>query len=145
MAQKKAQESESRNVGVDLGSLDVTSAAEEGAWMVPNHPSTGAPLEARMLVYGEDSKAYVKAMNKIANMRADRQRTRRNIQTNYDDLQAAELILAVTLTARWEGFVEDGVEIKADDETKRKVFSRHRWLAEQVVAFARDRGNFFVN
>jgi hypothetical protein len=144
VTQKKAQ-AEGQGTGVDLGTLDVTTAAEEGAWLVPMHPATGELLDCRLLVHGEDSKAYGKAMNRIADMRADRQRTRRRTETNYDDIQAAELILSVYLTSKWENFEEEGSPIKCDADTKRRVFNKHRWLAEQVVAFARDRGNFIAN
>jgi hypothetical protein len=146
-----AQESAGRSVGVDLGSLDVTSAAENGAWMVPEHPATGERLDCRVLVYGEDSRQYAKAMNRVADMRADRQRSRRKTETNYDDIQAAELIMAVYLTAKWEGIEDNGEVLSCDTPDKRfnrsmkeQVYAKHRWLAEQVVAFARDRGNFIV-
>jgi hypothetical protein len=147
---EKAQESAGRSVGVDLGSLDVISAAEGGAWLVPTHPATGEVLEGcRVLVYGMDSRQYAKAMNRIADLRADRQRTRRKTDTNFDDIQAAELILAVYLTAKWEGLQDEGKTLKCDTPDKVKnraikeqTYTKHRWLAEQVVEFARDRANF---
>lgn len=144
MAQKKQEGGgdAGQGGGLDLALYDVASRAEDGAWMVPNDP-VGAPLDCRILVHGEDSKAYSKAMNRVADMRADRQRQRRRLDTNYDDVQAAELILARFLTADWEGLVEKGEPLDCTDENKRRVYSKHRWLAEQVVAFARDRGNFF--
>ncbi len=146
---EKAQESAERSAGVDLGSLDVSSAAEDGAWLTPNHPATGEQLDCKVLVYGEDSRQYARAMNRIADMRADRQRTRRRTDANYDDIQAAELIMAVYLTAKWEGLQDEGKVLKCDTPDKAKnravketVYAKHRWLAEQVVAFARDRANF---
>lgn len=128
--------------GVDLAQYSVAARAEDGSWMQPNDP-VGAPLDCRILVHGEDSRAYAQAMNRIADMRADRQRQRRRVDTTYDDVQMAELILARFLTVDWEGIEEKGVPLECSDENKRRIYSQHRWLAEQVVAFARDRGNFF--
>lgn len=142
MAEKKQSDVAAGGV-VDLGSLDVVSGAESGAWMVPLHPTEGTPLDCRIRVLGEDSKAYVKAMNKVADMRADRQRTRRKQDPTFDDIRAAELILAIHLTAEWEGIAESGNVLPCTYEMKSRVYSQHRWLAEQVTEYARDRGNFF--
>lgn len=146
MAQAKAQ---TKRVEVppvvDLESLDATANAESGAWLEPVHPSTGVPLECRVLVYGEDSKAYAKAMNRIAELRAVQQRTRRTGDMTYDDVTAAELILAVNLTGDWDGLTDGGEVLECADEVKRRVYKKHRWLSEQVVAFARNRANFLQN
>jgi hypothetical protein len=147
------QEGVKRTVGLDLGSLDVTSGAEAGRWLVPRHPGTGELLEqGRVLVYGEDSRQYAKAMNRVADMRADRQRERRKADTSYDDIQAAELIMAVYLTGKFEDLEEDGEPLICDSpdrvrnrKVKEATYLKHRWLAEQVVAFSRDRGNFIAD
>lgn len=132
-------------VGVDLGSLDVAVMAEEGVWFVPLHPTTGDPLDCRLRVFGEDSKAYGRAMNRIADMRAAAQRTRRTTDLTYDDVQAAELVLATHLTGAWEGLTEGEEPLDCTPENKSRVFKQHRWLAEQVVAFARNRANFLMS
>ena len=142
MAQAKAQPKAEVPPVVDLGSLDASIQAESGAWLVPVHPSEGTPLECKLLVYGEDSKPYSKAMNRIAEMRAVQQRTRRTGDMTYDDVQIAELILAVNLTGDWEGLTDGGELLECTDEVKKRVFKKHRWLAEQVVAYARNRANF---
>jgi hypothetical protein len=67
---------------------------------------------------------------------------RRKAEANYDDIELAEIILAVHLTAEWEGMLENGEPLPCDYGTKSRVYKEHRWLREQVNEFARDRGNF---
>jgi hypothetical protein len=142
MAEAKVQKMVDDPPVVDLGSLDATEAAESGMWLEPTHPSTGAPLDCKLLVYGEDSRAYAKAMNRIAEMRAVQQKSRRTGELTYDDAQLWELILAVNLTGDWEGLADGGKMLDCTEDNKKRVFKKHRWLADQIVTFARNRSNF---
>ena len=131
--------------GLVLSTLDPTKLAEEGVWYQVVHPKTGSEIPGvRLLVYGEDSHYFAKAMNKIADKRAIASRGRRNQQTlNYDDLSESELTLAVYIVGDWDGILDDnGQPLPCSNEVKRAVFDKHRWLAEQALMHMRDRANF---
>lgn len=138
MAEKKVD-----STGVDFAQFSsISDAASEGRWFEPFHPGTGEPLGCEILVYGEDSKHFARAMDNIAQHRAQVQQRTGREEANYSDLSYGRLILAMFLTGDWKGIVSDGKPLECNEITKRELYKNNPWLAEMVVEFARKRLNF---
>lgn len=142
----------SHNV-LDLNGIDTTPAAGEGVWFRPTDPE-GTPLAFEILVYGEDSRQYTAAMDKIARTRKTRAKARRatSVDVDYSDIKEAGIILASRLTGglRYAETLEPVTKInvggqfldpqKASD--LEALYGRLTDLADQVVVFARDSSHF---
>ena len=140
-------EKKSSNVpGVDFSRIEkIADIANSGVWFTPFHPGTGEPLDCRILVYGEDSKKFARAMDHIAEQKARIQQRTGREETNYSDITYGRLILAMYLTGGWEGFVDGEKILECNDINKQQVYTAHPWLAEMVVEFARKRKNFMTH
>jgi hypothetical protein len=119
---------------------------EEGVWFTPRHPDTGRPIPWRLLVAGIDSIHYANAMNALTALRQEKTRIRGGDPMagfDYLEVKDGEVIIANHIVLDWEPLVEaDGTPIPCNDKTKPRHFKEHRWLADQVIMFCRNRANF---
>lgn len=139
---------------LDLSNLDITDTSAEGVWMNPRDLE-GNPLALEVLVYGEDSRQYTSAMDRISRARKTRAKGRRNSTSNdveYSEIKEASWILASKLTGGFrhaeskqtipeitvKGHVHD-VSKQSDLEA---LYQKLTDLADQVVSFSRDQANF---
>ncbi len=129
---------------MDFADLDVSSAADSGATLHIEHPTTGEPLFTEagkpitVRVKGADSKSFRQEMHRLAEAQAGKRQkvTRAKAETN-----AIELLASVTIG--WDGIVWEGEPLKFSEENARMLYRERPWLREQVDEFIADRANFF--
>lgn len=149
----KAVVTEVSNV-LDLSNLDITDTSAEGVWLNPRDLE-GNPLALEILVYGEDSRQYVSAMDRISRARKTRSKGRRNnaaSDVDYSEIKEASWILASRLTGGFrhaeskQAIPEITVKGHVHDVAKvgdlEALYQRLTDLADQVVSFSRDQSNF---
>lgn len=134
----------------DLASLDTATAGAEGRWMTAVNPDTGDEIPVKVLVYGEDSRAYVRAMDAVGRHRVEAQkrnrgRAKKGEGFSYSELREGGVIIASHLTKDWTGVYLNGEAVPCTRESKLEIFAKFDWLADQVVRFSRDRSNFLAS
>lgn len=146
MATKSEKEATgAEGLGFDLDVLETGDRASKGEWFTPIHPDTGEDLPMRFLVYGEDSPQYGRAMDAVQDWRLKQRRSKRRKsedEVKFSEVREIATILACYLVGEWEGVLAGKKVLACNAPNRRMVFERHRWLADQVVEFSRDRGNF---
>ena len=123
---------------MDLGSLDTSKKSSEGAVMILSHPETLLPLDADkdgkkvemfIKLLGRDSREFMSASQSIN-------------RASLDDGADLELLSAASITVGGLVFM-DGKWLEITPKNAVDVYTRCRWIVEQVTTFALDRANFF--
>lgn len=133
---------------MDLSTLDTSTAAEQGATMEVQHPTSGAVLTqaggaaVSILLAGQDSERFRKADRKIANRRFASTAAGRRVTVTSESLEADNLERLVACTISWSGVGFDGADKECTPENAREAYKRLPWLREQAEAFIQDRANF---
>lgn len=125
---------------LNLSEFDLQAEAERGATMHVLHPKTGERTSATCQVVGVEAKAY-----------RDRLRAIRNEAMKNPDREPADedgaLLLgrarqAVAALTGWTDIGDGGETVEFNDESAIRVMTKFPWLADQVLGFASNRGNF---
>lgn len=127
---------------VDLTSLDVIAAADDGAVLELLHPVSGQTLGVQIRLIGADSENYRKAMRSAA---AKRVNSRSRTALSPEELDREALNILAQATLGWEGVVIDGETVSFSRDQAVGLYKRFPWIREQVEAFVNDRGNFLLN
>lgn len=128
---------------MDLAALDASK--EDGALLALRHPGNGSVLKTAdekpisLTVVGTDSEIYRSAMRALTNKRLTQ--VRRDPVTAEEIESEATSMLANCVTG-WSGIVLDGQPLQFSKANVVVIFSRLRWVREQVEAFVNDRANF---
>jgi len=128
---------------MDLKDLDLTAAADQGAWLTPVHPRTGEDLPIKIHLASADSTRWIeeeardkdkrlKAMAKVGKMP--------DLTTAEIEERGIRLLAAVTLG--WENVEWEGAPCPFNQQNARVLYRTLRWLRDQVDAFVSDRANF---
>lgn len=129
----------------DLASLDIKSFADNGCWVVINHPVTNQPLtndkgdEWRMLLAGKDSSLYRKATSEAIQ--------RRFSETGKLTPEAIEIEQIQVLKAcvlNFENFVMSGAVLPFTEDNASMLVERFPWLREQIEKVILDRERYFL-
>lgn len=131
---------------MDLSTLDVAAAAEEGAELHLRHPTTNELLfdgddkvPVTITLAGADSERFRSAQRAQINRRL-RKRGREDATIEAAEADAIELLAASTLG--WSGIALDGEDLACTPANAKKLYRRMSWVREQVDVFMADRGNF---
>jgi predicted glycosyl hydrolase (DUF1957 family) len=134
---------------MDLGNLDFSKQAEEGAWLHLEHPTTGDPLETegspvRVLLLGRDSAAYRKAAHKAqdARLKAAARGAAGARGLTAEVLERESIRVLAACVVDWEGIVVDGEALEYSHAAAVELLERFDWIKQQVDAFVEDRANF---
>ena len=125
-------------MGFDINSIDVSEAAEAGAWMDVYHPNGGLIDGFRLHLRGTDGATFRKQMSRLA----EKYQNKRKLSPEQAVEKACELLAALTIG--WEGLEEDGKPLKYSFAAAKDLYMKHSWLREQVDVFVADRGNFLA-
>ena len=129
---------------MDLSSIDLQAAAEQGEKMYLEHPVTGEtvkdddgnPMWSKVL--GTDSKAYNRAVSRIASKRTRKGKGQITVEQQAEN--AADLLSE--LSVDWYIQTDkDYPEFSAD--AAKQLYIEHKWIRQQVDDFAGDRANFY--
>lgn len=133
-------------IGADLSDLDTTAAADAGADMEVRHPTTGEVLRHAdgrpflITVFGRDSEKFIQLVRSQGDRRiASQMRSKAPIPMAV--LEKDEIELLVSLTMKWD-IILSGQSVKSEANEYRRVYTKYRWLKEQVDEFVGNRGNF---
>lgn len=129
----------------DLKELDLAAQASAGRTLTLRHPVTrevltdadGAPVTITAM--GSDSAVYRQRMQeRIDRLRAEDVKKRSSAA--YDEDTTEDLVM---LTITWSGVGLDGKALPCTQANARLVYTRFRWLRDQVEQFVVSREDFF--
>lgn len=140
----------------DLALLDT---ANQGAAIRLFHPGTNADLGIIINVLGQDSEQFTKKQSEQQRKRTQRIRnsgTFRFQPPSLEEMTADTVELLVAVTTGWaseekqaDGAIktEQGLKIGEEvipfnAENARMVYTRYKWIREQIDSAVMDRGNF---
>ena len=143
---------------MDLSTLDVRKAANEGAELELIHPTEGTILrepvpetapegtigEALVIMLaGTDSEVYREALKSRARQRLNQQKKKnRAEQTDFDEAERKGIELLAKCTMGWRNISEDGKELQFNVNNAITIYTKYPWIKEQVDVFMADRSNF---
>lgn len=117
---------------MDIRSIDIVGASEEGFEVEVTHPRTGDVL-CHITVKGIYAKNVAEALGRAA------QKLRNSPSDN--NLMAKVLAQA---TVGWRGMVEDGTEIKFSTAEAERIYRDYPIIRKQVWEAASNEGNFLA-
>lgn len=133
-------------MAIDLSQFDTKDSAEQGEKCFLRNPISFEPLldeqenQLWILLAGQDSARYQKAVRKSTNKRLGR---RTMARVTADELESDRQELLVEVTLDWSPGISIGSEeIDYSPDNARRLY-RLRWVREQVDAFIEERSNFF--
>ena len=127
---------------IDFGSFDLSRQADQGCTIELRHPASGQPLGIFIDILGADSTEYVERAQLMQRARMAKMQQSRRFMPTPEELDAEALELVVTATRGWRNVQENGEPLPFSAEAARRLYSRHRWVREQVDAEVNDRANF---
>ena len=129
----------------DLASLDIKSFADNGCWLVINHPVTDQPLtdakgnQWRMLLAGKDSAVYRKATSEAIQRRFNDQS-----KVTPDLIENEQIQVLKACVLNFEHFVMSGEPLLYSEDNASMVVERFPWLREQIERVILDRERYFL-
>lgn len=130
---------------MDLATLDITKAANEGAVMEVRHPAAGTVLKddagepITITLIGSDSEKVKRRQRVELNKRL---KSGRRQAMTAEELDEQGLDLLAFCTVSWTGIMLDGQVLECNHGNAVAVYQRLPWLKEQVDTFVGDRANF---
>lgn len=100
-------------------------------------------------VAGADTSDYLKAQQALLDKKLKKSKGNLSkMEFQADEIPAAVRTFAVAVARRFHGAPLSDPEFGLipevpTDQLKLKLFSKHQWMAEQIVAWSRERANFF--
>lgn len=131
----------------DISEFDVTTASEEGVLLELRNPKNGEVLRFddgrpfTIKLVGKDSERFLKLVRQQGDRRiAGTMRTRQPATIATMEKDDTELLVNATLG--WD-ILMDGQKPPESTAKYREVYTKYRWIREQVDEFVGNRANFF--
>ena len=105
------------------------------------HPVTGDELDATINVFGKDSSVFQNAIKQRA--KAQIARKSKDIDLEANDKDSIELL--ADCTQGWSGIAEGSKEIVFSRDAAIALYTKYKWIREQIDIAIGDRANFFIN
>ena len=105
------------------------------------HPVTGVELDATIKVYGKDSSVFQNAIKQRAKAQIARKSKDIDLESNEKD----SIELLADCTQGWSGISEGGKELAFSRDMAIFLYTKYKWIREQVDIAIGDRANFFIN
>ena len=105
------------------------------------HPVTGDELDATIKVYGKDSSVFQNAIKQRA--KAQIARKSKDIDLDANDKDSIELL--ADCTQGWSGIAEGSKELVFSRDAAIALYTKYKWIREQIDIAIGDRANFFIN
>lgn len=120
--------------------------SDQGQPFEPVHPVTGEKLGITINLLGKDAPAYAAKQNELVNARLAKATVNlKNVKITADSVEAEGLMLLAVATRSWTGVQWEGKDLECNPANVTMVYTKLRWLREQVDAFINDRANFLGN
>lgn len=105
------------------------------------HPVSGDELDATIKVYGKDSSVFQNAIKQRAKAQIARKSKDIDLESNEKD----SIELLADCTQGWSGISEGGKQIECTRSNAVDIYTKYKWIREQVDIAIGDRANFFIN
>ena len=105
------------------------------------HPVSGDELDATIKVYGKDSSVFQNAIKQRA--KAQIARKSKDIDLDANDKDSIELL--ADCTQGWSGIAEGSKELVFSRDAAIALYTKYKWIREQIDIAIGDRANFFIN
>lgn len=128
---------------MDLSTLDMQAAAQDGATITLNHPVTDVSLDAQIDLVGADGQEFKAALDD-ARRRFDAQNKGKKNPTSLStaEREAAQAKILARATTGWRNIEWEGKPLAFTAENCSMIYSKNPWIMEQVDRFIADRANF---
>jgi hypothetical protein len=127
---------------MDLAQFDTSKTSEKGTELVVINPATFEETDIKIILAGTDSSYYRNQIKARAEEQLSKgQKKQTTIDIEKSEREGCQLLAACTLG--WSGIEENGKAIEFTYENAVDLYTRHKWLREQVDRFVGDRANFF--
>jgi len=130
---------------MDLATLDTEQRANAGVEVQLKHPTTGAPLEMWITLYGMDSQAYEDKQLEMQRRRLELMSRGSGGDPDPARRVAQEKIeMLVAFTKDWRGIERDGQTLAYSQQAATALYSKRglRWIGEQIDTAVHDRALF---
>lgn len=104
--------------------------------MVPIYSPDGGKL-MDVTVYGKDSKKYISAKHRYKNLNL-----KAGALPTSEESERRALELLIELTDTWIELKLNGKLLECNEDNKRMVYTKYRWVREQVDFAIHERANF---
>lgn len=129
---------------MDLGKLDLTKAANEGAWITLKHPATGEDLSGKIKVVGKDSTKFLQLSEEYRRKTLEDMKSNKTMAQKLEASQEQSDAILVACTLDWDGMMLDGEDLPFTEANVKMVYQRFTWIKEQVDVAIADRANFLT-
>jgi hypothetical protein len=135
---------------MDLSKFDSLSSSEsllavedpEGNPLTWESPSGEAPVTIALVCC--DSPEYVRVHKQQVTDIAERATSRKSKIVTGDTAEKDKLDLLVACTKGWQGFTLNGAPFPYNAANARTLYTRYRFIRDQVDEFIHQRGNFLA-
>jgi hypothetical protein len=129
---------------MDLASLDLTKASNEGAWITLKHPATGEELSGRIKIVGKDSTKFTQLSEEFKRKTLEDMKSNRTMSQRLENAQEQSDSILVACTLDWDGMMLDGKDLEFTESNVKMVYNRFNWIKEQIDVAIADRANFLT-
>jgi len=129
---------------MDLASLDLTKASNDGAWITLKHPATGEELSGRIKIVGKDSTKFTQLSEEFKRKALEDMKSSKTMAQRMDNAQEQSDAILVACTIDWDGMMLDGEDLPFTEANVKMVYKRFTWIKEQVDVAIADRANFLT-
>lgn len=129
---------------MDLASLDLTKASNDGAWITLKHPATGEELSGRIKIVGKDSTKFTQLSEEFKRKTLDDMKSNKTMAQRMENAQEQSDAILVACTLDWDGMMLDGKDLPFTEANVKMVYGRFNWIKEQIDVAIADRANFLT-
>ena len=129
---------------MDLASLDLTKASNDGAWITLKHPATGEELSGKIKVVGKDSTKFIQLSEEFRRKTLDDMKSTKTMAQRMESAQEQSDAVLVACTIDWEGMMLDGKDLPFTEANVKMIYKRFNWIKEQIDVAIADRANFLT-
>lgn len=127
---------------MDLNKLDLTKAANAGAWYALKHPVTSEELPMKIKVLGKDSEKFIQLSEEFRRSSLDDLKANKTTEQRMASASEYGDKLLVACTLEWQGIELDGKKLDCTPENVKLVYKRFNWIKDQIDTAIADRANF---
>lgn len=126
---------------MDFAEIDLEGWADQGAEMHVFHPVTDEPLFDKN---GKPVTIWVKGLESPEAKSIAKAAAAAFQDGNQKKIEKEGMELLIKITSRWSGIGWEGKELECTPKNIRFFYEKREWVGLQVLAFAKDRRNFFT-
>lgn len=131
----------------DLKKMNIADLSENGYEFELKIPEIGTPTGAFLTVKGDNSKTvrnYTKKQFEVMQSKAKQARKRGKEVEEITLSEAEDMAVeaAIVRLVDWKGIVEDGKEVKFNEENVRRILKEHPWIRQAIMDESEQLSNF---